>query len=72
MGCAITLQRRYLHSLAAGLLLPACEPNTGPDERRADTVAPVVAFTGAQREMLRNAATADPFYWGGFVLVGGR
>jgi CHAT domain-containing protein len=32
----------------------------------------VAALAGAQREMLRRAETADPFYWGGFVLVGGR
>lgn len=30
-----------------------------------------VALTEAQRETLRHSATADPFYWAGFVLVGG-
>jgi CHAT domain-containing protein len=30
------------------------------------------ALAEAQREALRNPATADPFYWAGFVLVGGR
>jgi len=32
----------------------------------------VSALAAAQREMLRNRATADPFYWAGFILVGGR
>jgi CHAT domain-containing protein len=32
----------------------------------------VSALAGAQREMLGNTGTADPFYWAGFVLVGGR
>jgi len=31
-----------------------------------------VALSQAQRETLRNPATAGPFYWAGFVLVGGR
>jgi CHAT domain-containing protein len=31
-----------------------------------------VALAEAQRETLRDSATADPFYWAGFVLVGGR
>jgi CHAT domain-containing protein len=31
-----------------------------------------VALAEAQRETLRTSATADPFYWAGFVLVGGR
>lgn len=30
------------------------------------------ALALAQRDMLRNPATSDPFYWAGFVLVGGR
>jgi CHAT domain-containing protein/Tfp pilus assembly protein PilF len=30
------------------------------------------ALSAAQREALRQPATADPFYWAGFVLVGGR
>lgn len=30
------------------------------------------ALAEAQREALRNPTTADPFYWAGFVLVGGR
>ena len=34
--------------------------------------AEVPALSAAQRESLRAAATADPFYWAGFVLVGGR
>jgi CHAT domain-containing protein len=29
------------------------------------------ALSEAQRETLRNGATASPFYWAGFVLVGG-
>jgi CHAT domain-containing protein len=29
------------------------------------------ALSEAQRETLRNSATASPFYWAGFVLVGG-
>ena len=32
----------------------------------------VAALSQAQRETLRNPATAGPFYWAGFVLVGGR
>lgn len=32
----------------------------------------VAALAEAQREALRNPMTADPFYWAGFVLVGGR
>lgn len=32
----------------------------------------VSALSEAQREALRNPATSDPFYWAGFVLVGGR
>jgi CHAT domain-containing protein len=32
----------------------------------------VAALSAAQREALRNPATADPFYWAGFVLVGTR
>lgn len=32
----------------------------------------VVALSQAQRETLRNSATAGPFYWAGFVLVGGH
>lgn len=31
----------------------------------------VVALSRAQRDMLRNPATLSPFYWAGFVLVGG-
>jgi CHAT domain-containing protein len=31
-----------------------------------------VALARAQRAMLRNPATAGPFYWAGFILVGGR
>jgi len=34
--------------------------------------AEVVALSQAQRETLRNPATSGPFYWAGFVLVGGR
>jgi CHAT domain-containing protein/Tfp pilus assembly protein PilF len=34
--------------------------------------AEITALSRAQREALRNVATADPFYWAGFVLVGGR
>ena len=30
------------------------------------------ALAGAAREALRNSGTADPFYWAGFELVGGR
>jgi CHAT domain-containing protein len=30
------------------------------------------ALAAAQRAALRDPATADPFYWAGFVLVGGR
>jgi CHAT domain-containing protein len=30
------------------------------------------ALAAAQRQALQNSATADPFYWAGFVLVGGR
>ena len=30
------------------------------------------ALATAQRAALRNPATADPFYWAGFVLVGTR
>ena len=36
----------------------------GEDER--------ASITAAQRAMLRNAETADPFHWAGFILVGGR
>jgi CHAT domain-containing protein len=32
----------------------------------------VTAITSAQRAALRNSDTADPFYWAGIVLVGGR
>jgi len=32
----------------------------------------LAALSQAQRETLRNSATAGPFYWAGFVLVGGR
>ena len=32
----------------------------------------VSALAAAQREALRNPASADPFYWAGFVLVGTR
>jgi CHAT domain-containing protein len=32
----------------------------------------VSALAAAQRQTLLNAATADPFYWAGFVLVGTR
>jgi CHAT domain-containing protein/Tfp pilus assembly protein PilF len=38
--------------------------------RRGETE--LASLSGAQREALRNSATADPFYWAGFVLVGGR
>ncbi len=31
-----------------------------------------VALAAAQRAALRNSATADPFYWAGFTLSGGR
>jgi CHAT domain-containing protein len=31
----------------------------------------VVALSDAQRRTLRNPATSNPFYWAGFVLVGG-
>jgi CHAT domain-containing protein len=31
----------------------------------------ITAISNAQRAMLRNPATSDPFYWAGFVLVGG-
>jgi CHAT domain-containing protein/tetratricopeptide (TPR) repeat protein len=30
------------------------------------------ALASAQRQALRNSATADPFYWAGFTLNGGR
>ena len=30
------------------------------------------ALAAAQRMSLRNSATADPFYWAGFTLSGGR
>jgi CHAT domain-containing protein len=33
--------------------------------------AEAAALSQAQRETLRNPATAGPFYWAGFVLVGG-
>ena len=32
----------------------------------------VAALSAAQRQALRHPATADPFFWAGFVLVGGR
>lgn len=32
----------------------------------------IAALAQAQRDALRNPTTADPFYWAGFVLVGGR
>jgi CHAT domain-containing protein len=32
----------------------------------------VASLSAAQRDALRSPATADPFYWAGFVLVGGR
>jgi CHAT domain-containing protein len=32
----------------------------------------IAALAVAQRTALRNKATVDPFYWAGFVLVGGR
>ena len=32
----------------------------------------ISAVASAQRAALRNSATADPFYWAGIVLVGGR
>jgi CHAT domain-containing protein len=32
----------------------------------------ISALSGTQREAIRHAATADPFFWAGFVLVGGR
>lgn len=35
-------------------------------------VSEVSALSEAQRDALRNPATSDPFYWAGFVLVGGR
>jgi CHAT domain-containing protein len=31
----------------------------------------VAALSQAQRETLRNPDTSGPFYWAGFVLVGG-
>jgi CHAT domain-containing protein len=34
--------------------------------------AEAAALAEAQRRILRNPPTADPFYWAGFVLVGGR
>ena len=34
--------------------------------------AEVTVLSTAQRDALRSPATADPFYWAGFVLVGGR
>jgi CHAT domain-containing protein len=33
---------------------------------------PRAALAAAQRDMLRNPATAGPFHWAGFVLTGGR
>ena len=30
------------------------------------------ALAATQRAALRNSATADPFYWAGFTLSGGR
>jgi CHAT domain-containing protein len=32
----------------------------------------VAALASAQRAALCSPATTDPFYWAGFVLVGGR
>lgn len=32
----------------------------------------LVSLSAAQREALRSPMTSDPFYWAGFVLVGGR
>ena len=32
----------------------------------------VAALSDAQRETLRNPATSGPFYWAGFVIMGGR
>jgi CHAT domain-containing protein/Tfp pilus assembly protein PilF len=32
----------------------------------------LASLSAAQRDALRSPATADPFYWAGFVLVGGR
>jgi len=36
----------------------------------ADGASDADALTGAQRSVLRNPETADPFYWAGFALVG--
>ena len=38
--------------------------------RAGESEAPALAQ--AQRQMLRDPRTADPFYWAGFTLVGGR
>jgi CHAT domain-containing protein len=41
--------------------------------RRLSAGEPVISATAAaQRESLASAATADPFYWAAFVLIGGR
>jgi CHAT domain-containing protein len=39
-------------------------------ERYARSDAPAAALTTAQRRLLRETATAHPFYWAGLVLVG--
>ncbi len=40
-------------------------------ERYAGGAGPAGALAGAQRGLLAQAATAHPFYWAGFVAVGG-
>jgi CHAT domain-containing protein len=37
-----------------------------------DSTDPVRALAGAQRALIAEPATAHPFYWAGFVAVGGR
>jgi CHAT domain-containing protein len=34
--------------------------------------AEMTSLSAAQRDALRQPATADPFFWAGFVLVGGN
>ena len=40
--------------------------------RLRDGETEIASLSAAQREALHNSATSDPFYWAGFVLVGGR
>ena len=36
-----------------------------------DSTDPVRALAGAQRALIAETTTAHPFYWAGFVAVGG-